>query len=316
MGSIPTGSIKDELFFFGYPKGALNIDNFETRIATYQKRDVIITDMLKSKQPKIGLALGSGGARGLASIGVIKVLEENNIPIDFIAGSSFGAVVGGAYAAMKNIKKIEGIALTTNWRQVLSLIDPSRHQGLLRGKKIKKFFESYIGKVHFKDLKIPFSVVATNLRTGEAVSINKGEVASAIRASISSPLLFRPLEQENKLLADGGLSLPVPVETVRKMGAELVIAVNLDGDFFSNNQNGTFGFYKIANNSIRILRYHLASYSAQGADLVVVPKVGGIGLDRFFVSRARKNIILSGEKAMKLLIPQLKKIIAQKTGVI
>lgn len=267
--------------------------------------------MIKFKRPKIGLVLGSGGPKGLAHIGVIKVLEENNIPIDFIAGSSIGAMVGGFYASMKDIKQIEKIAVDASWRLILSLIDPSFRQGLVGGEKLKKFIESCIGKVRFQDLKIPLSVIATDLKTGEAVSINKGEVASAIRASISFPLVFKPVKQDDRLLADGGLSLPVPVEIAKKMGAELVIAVNLDAGYFANNHNnGNFGFYKIANNSINLLRHHLASWNVKNADIVINPRLGDIHWNKFLDG---KDIILAGEEATRDTLPQLKELIYQKS---
>jgi len=269
--------------------------------------------MTEFKRPKIGLALGSGGPKGLAHIGVIKVLEENNIPTDFIAGSSIGALIGGFYSATKDIKQIEEIALSTNWRQVLSLIDPSLRQGLISGEKIKKFIENHIGKIKFQDLKIPLSVIATDLKTGETISISQGEMASAIRASISFPLVFKPVEREGRLLADGGLSLPVPVETVRKMGAELVIAVNLDADYFINGDNNktNLGFYKIANNSINLLRYHLAFCSVKDADIIIEPKLGGIMHWNKFLDG--KDIISAGEEITKKILPQLKESIYRKS---
>jgi len=264
--------------------------------------------MSETKRPKIGLALGSGGAKGLAHIGVIKVLEENNIPIRFIAGSSIGALIGGFYSATKDIKHVEKIALSTNWRKLLSLIDPSLRQGLISGEKLKKFIENQIGKIKFQDLKIPLSVIATDLKTGETISINQGEVASAIRASISIPLVFKPVDREGRLLADGGLSLPVPVEIARKMGAELVIAVNLDANYFTNKDNNktNLGFYKIANNSINLLRYHLAFWNVKDADIIVEPKLGSVHWNKFLDG---KNIILAGESAMKKKLPELKKLI-------
>jgi len=267
------------------------------------------------KRPKIGLALGSGGAKGLAHIGVIKVLEKNNIPIDFVAGSSIGALIGGFYSATKDIRRIEEIALSTNWRQVLSLIDPSLRRGLIKGEKIKKFIEAHIGKVKFQGLKIPLSVIATDLKTGEIIPISQGEVASAIRASISFPLIFKPVEREGRLLADGGLSLPVPVEIVSKMGAGLVIAVNLDADYFTNRGNNktNLGFYEIASNSINLLCYHLARWNTKDADIVVEPKLniktGIVHWDKFLDGR---DIILAGESAMKKKLPQLQELIYQK----
>ena len=264
--------------------------------------------MTESKMPKIGLALGSGGPKGLAHIGVIKVLEDNNIPIDFIAGSSIGAMVGGFYAVTKDVKQMEKIVLGTSWKLILSLIDPSLRQGLVGGKKVKNFIESHIDKIHFKDLKIPLSVVTTDLKSGEAIVINENEVALAIRASISFPLVLKPIEREGKLLADGGLSLPVPVDIVRKMGAKLVIAVNLDANYFinGNNKNINFGFYRIANNSINILRYHLASWNIQNADVVITPKLGSIHWNKFLDG---KDIILAGEEAMKERLNQLQELI-------
>jgi len=273
--------------------------------------------MTKSRQLRIGLALGSGGAKGLAHIGVIKVLEKNNIPIDFIAGSSIGALIGGFYSATKDIKQVEEIVLSTNWRQLLSLIDPSLRRGLIKGEKIKKFIEAHIGKVKFQDLKIPLSVIATDLRTGEIIPINQGEVASAIRASISFPLIFKPVEREGRLLTDGGLSLSIPVEVVNKMGAGLVIAVNLDADYFTNKGNNKtdLGFYEIAINSINLLCHHLARWNVKNADIIVEPKlnvkkVGIVYWNKFLDGR---DIILAGELAMKKKLPQLQKLIYQKS---
>ena len=261
------------------------------------------------KRPRIGLALGSGGPKGLAHIGVIKVLEKNGIPIDFIAGSSFGALVGGFYAATQDIKKIEDISPTTNWRQILTLIDPSLRQGIVSGKKIEEFIENYVDEMRFQELKIPLSVVATDLKNGRAVCINKDKVASAIRASISTPLVFKPVEREGKLLVDGGLSVPVPVDIVRKMGADIVIAVNLDADYFANgnnDKNTNFGFYKIGNSSINLLRHHLASWNVKNADIVIAPQTGDIHWNKFLTDG--KDIVSAGEKAMNEKLFQLREL--------
>ncbi len=258
---------------------------------------------MNDKKPKIGLALGGGGARGLAHIGVIKVLEENNIPIDFIAGSSAGAMIGAFYAYSKNIKKVEKVALSTDWRKALSLVDPSMHQGILGGDKVKKFIEDFIGEVSFDNLKIPLSVVATNLKTGNPEIIKKGNVASSLRASISLPIIFKPVKLKGKFLTDGGLSMPIPAEAVRNMGADFVIAVNLDADNHINGKNNDFGFYKIANISINILRYHLANSNIKNADFVISPKVGKFGIGQFLDA---KKIIKEGVVAAKKDIKKLK----------
>lgn len=266
--------------------------------------------MEKSKRPQIGLALGSGGARGLAHIGVIKVLEENNIPIDFIAGSSIGAMVGGFYAAGLSVDKIEKIALSTDWRKVFStLFEPSFKKGLIGGEKVKLFIENHIDGKNFKDCKIPFVTVATDLKTGEVVLLNKGEMAQAIRASVSIPLIFKPVEMGGRILADGGLSAPVPSEIARHMGADIVIAVNLDKHY--HNETWKPGWYDIANDSLNILRHHLALSNASTADIVI--NVGAGKNNYWYQFTNGQDKILTGEKAAKEILPRLQEIIYQKS---
>ena len=265
--------------------------------------------MVESKRPKIGLALGSGGSRGLAHIGVIKILEENNIPIDFIAGSSIGAMVGGFYAAGLSIKEIEEIALSTNWRRVFSvLFDPHLKQGLIGGEKLKTFIENYINGKKFEDCKVPFVTVATDLKTGEVVVLNKGEMAQAIRTSISIPLVFKPAEINGRMLVDGGLSAPVPVEIVRGMGADIIIAVNLDKHYCDEEWKP--GWYNIANDSLNILRHHLALSNVANADIVIDINVGK---NYWYQFTNGQDKILTGEKAAKEVLPQLKELIYQKS---
>ena len=265
--------------------------------------------MAKSKRPKIGLALGSGGSRGLAHIGVIKALEENNIPIDFIAGSSIGAMVGGFYAARLSIKKMEEISLETNWRRMFSLVDPHLKQGLISGEKVKTFIEGYVDGKKIEDCKIPFVAVATDLKTGEIVILNKGEMAQAIRASISIPLVFKPVEIDGKTLADGGLSAPVPVEIVQGMGADIIIAINLDKHY--HDEEWKPGWYDIANGSLNILRHHLALSNVASADMVINIDVGKNNYWYQFINGQDK--ILTGEKATKEILPRLQEIINQKS---
>jgi len=262
-----------------------------------------------TKQPKVGLALGSGGPRGLAHIGVIKALEENNIPIDFIAGCSIGAMVGGLYALTKDISWIEKMALETDWRRIVSLLaEPAfLSGGLVGGEKIEKFILEQTGRKKFEDLKIPFIAVATDINTGKEVRIKKGSLAKAIRISSSVPLVFKPAKWEDKLLVDGGLSNPVPCDVVKRMGADIVIAVNLDAYFSKNGagvRNNKLRIYEIANQTINVLRYHLAKYSLQDADVIITPKVGRISWAKFVEGR---GIIKKGEIEAQLDMPKIKK---------
>lgn len=261
--------------------------------------------MIKMKKPKIGLALGSGGARGLAHIGIIKALEEANIPIDFIAASSIGAMVGGFYAAGLSIREIEEIALSTSWRRVVSvLFEPRLRQGLIGGEKVKTFIDGYINGKEFKDCRIPFVAVATNLKTGESVILDKGRITPAIRASISIPLIFKPVEIEGKILADGGLSAPVPVEIVRNMGADIVIAVNLDKHYYDEKWKP--GWYDIANDSLNILRHHLALLNIADADIIIDVNVRNGNWYKFVNGQDR---ISAGEEAVKEKLSKLRELI-------
>ena len=175
-------------------------------------------DLFKKRRPKIGLALGSGAARGLAHIGIIKALKEKNIPIDMIAGSSMGALVGACYARSGEITDLEEIVLRMDWKQLARLADPNLallFKGVIHGKKVKEILRTLIGDVEFKDLKIPLAVVATDVSTGEEMIIKEGSVIEAVRASVSIPAIFMPVKLNNRFLMDGGIVNPVPVNVVK-----------------------------------------------------------------------------------------------------
>ena len=251
---------------------------------------------------KIGLALGSGGARGFAHIGVLKVLEENNIKIDYIAGSSIGAIVGALYASGKTVKDLVELVESTDWKRLVSLLDPHLTTGLLHGEKIQHFFEEYIGDLDFSDLKIPFASVATDYHNGDAVVFRSGKVSPAIRASMSVPLAFKPFEYEDKLLLDGGMSVPVPVDIVREMGADVVLAINLDGSYFSEVEK-KLNFAEIAYRSFNMYQYNLSKQLVQRADVIVTPKVGHILWYKFI---SGKETLTAGEDAMRSQMHLLK----------
>ena len=185
---------------------------------------------LTKKKRKIGLALGSGAAKGLAHIGVIKELENRGISIDVISGSSIGALIGACYAIKGSIKEIEALILGINWKRLAQLLDPNIvlfSKGAIYGKKIKELLRTIIGGVEFKDLKIPLSVVTTDAETGEEVILDKGSVLNAVRASISIPGIFTPVKLENRYLMDGGIINPVPVSVIKRMGSDFSIACNV-----------------------------------------------------------------------------------------
>jgi NTE family protein len=183
------------------------------------------------KRRTIGLALGGGGARGCAHVGVIKALAEANIPIDFIAGTSIGSFVGGVYSA-GDIKALEEFLLKIEWKDVVKYLDPVMpKRGLFEGAKFRKIIDQLIPKSDFKYARVPYIAVATDLLTGKEVRIKSGNIADAIRASIAIPGIFTPFKKRNQYLVDGGVINPLPVSVVRDMGADIVIAVDLNHSF-------------------------------------------------------------------------------------
>jgi len=179
---------------------------------------------------KLGLALGSGSARGWAHIGVIRALIEADIRIDYVAGTSIGALVGAIYAS-GNIESLEEIVLQLDWKQIASFLDVViPKSGLIDGNRISEFIRTHVGAKNIEDLPLPFCAVSTDLITGNEVVIKDGDIIEAVRASISVPGIFTPVRKGDMILIDGSLVNPVPVSVVREMGADLVIAVDLNHD--------------------------------------------------------------------------------------
>lgn len=177
---------------------------------------------------KIGLALGGGAARGWAHIGVIEALEDAGIVPDFVAGTSIGALVGSVYAA-GGLEQFKASVLGLDRKKVLSMLDVVFPKcGLLDGKKVTDFFKSFISGRDFSELKVPFGAMATDLQTSEEIWLLSGNVSKAVRASIAVPGLFTPVMISERLLVDGGLVNPLPVNMVREMGADVVIGVDLN----------------------------------------------------------------------------------------
>lgn len=262
---------------------------------------------MSSQKPRIGLALGSGGPRGLAHIGVIKVLEENKIPIDVIVGSSIGAVIGAFYAVGFSISQIEKIFSNVDRRQIFSLLfDPQfRYGGLIAGRKVENFLKEYFGNKKIEECLIPFAAVATDLKTGQPVVFNQGPLVLALRASIAIPLIFKPVIKDNQILVDGGLSLPVPAQLAKEMGADIVIAVNLDN--YKYEEKEKLSFYSVANFSLDILRYHLALNNVKTADFVV--NVNFSEDPSFYEFTNVKDKITQGQKAVLQILPQIQKLL-------
>lgn len=262
---------------------------------------------------KIGLALSSGGARSLAYIGIIKTLEKYHIPIDFIAGSSGGALMGGFYAKDKGIGKLEKITKQMGVRDFLwAFSDPRFNSGVLKGEKVVKFLEKYLGEAKIENTKIPFKAVATDLISGKPYIFETGLLSQAIRASCSLPFLFQPLKFEDKLLIDGGASIPVPVEVVKKMGADIVIAVNLYAiPKITAQKAQPMGIIDIMRSSANLVLHYLADEQAQKADIVINPQVPITSFTMIDFIRPN-NFVKIGEEATEQAMPAIKKLMEVK----
>lgn len=184
---------------------------------------------LTPRKPVIGLALGSGSARGWAHFGVLRALQEAGIRPDIVCGSSIGALVGASYAAGE-MERFEEWVLSLGVRKVFGFMDFNIAGGMLKGEKLIEFWRNHFVDSALEDLAIPFAAVATDLHSGAEVWLRKGSISEAVRASIALPGLFTPVYREGRLLVDGGIVNPVPASLARAMGADIVIAVDLNAD--------------------------------------------------------------------------------------
>lgn len=177
---------------------------------------------------KLGIALGSGASRGWAHIGVLNALDEAEISVDFVSGTSIGSVVGAVYSIGDN-KEFEKFARNIDWKSIVSFIDITfPGSGLIQGKRVFRMLSEYYKDIKIEDLSIPYCAVAADVLTGEEVRFNSGKVADAVRASVAIPGVFTPFKYRGRILVDGGIVNPVPVNIVREMGADVVIAVDLN----------------------------------------------------------------------------------------
>jgi len=265
---------------------------------------------------KIGLALGSGAARGLAHVGVLKVLEKAEIPVHLIAGTSAGALVGALYARGKSAAEIESLLLEyVDWKKLPRLLDITLPRtGFIAGRRLMNIVKQVIGgDIDFADLNIPLACVATDIDTGEEIILKQGSVAEAVRASISIPGIFTVANYGEHHLVDGSLTTPVPVNLAREMGADYVIAVNVlpERPLYRIKEKAESppvrGVFNVLLQSINIATHQYIENCLRGADVVVAPDVGHIGVSEF--TRARE-LFLAGEAAALAAIEDIRRKLA------
>ncbi len=270
------------------------------------------------RRPFVGLALSGGGARGLAHIGVLKVLERAGIPIDCVAGTSMGGIIGAFFAAGFPAKEIEDEALKmTHLRNLLKLVDlrPPRH-GLMSGEGLHKYLSEKLGdKLSFDALNVPLALVAVDLISGKEVTLRKGPLVEAVRATSAFPAVFEPVEIDHYRLADGGILNNLPVDVAREMGAEVVIAVNVGLDFYDIEQvdaPSTSVASRIALNAIRaqslateeLIRYRLKKARPE---IVLHPHIAS-DISTFGGFSRAAEIIDAGEAAARKGIAKIRRL--------
>lgn len=257
--------------------------------------------------PRIGLALGGGAARGFAHVGVIQVLEEAGIRPTLVTGTSAGSLVAAIYASGKNGKQLQRVAETMEEATIADWTLPLFTRGMLRGDALARYVNEQVGSRLIEDMALPLGIVATDLNSGQSVLFQKGDTGTAVRASSAVPAVFQPVKISGRDYVDGGLVSPVPVRAARKMGAELVIAV----DISSAPEGGvTAGTLDVLLQTFTIMGNSINGFELKDADIVVRPLLVGVSSADF---SARKRSIDAGRQAMLQLLPQLRAAIAAKS---
>jgi NTE family protein len=271
--------------------------------------------------------LSGGGVRGLAHIGVLKVLEREQIPIDLLAGTSMGGLVAAAYAAGLSPEEIEEEALRlSNPRRLITFIDRARdRRGLIKGKRITEYLAKRLGAVDFDELRLPLSLLAVDLNEGESVVLREGQLMEAVRATIALPGVFTPVERGDQLLVDGGLLNNLPVDVVREMGADIVIGVDVATSakvvalFTERMHNrrlvpdGLVNTLEVMWRSVAIMREEISNRCLENAkpDLLIQPSISHLVTTLTGFSRAAE-VIEAGEQAMEDELPRLRETLERR----
>jgi NTE family protein len=252
------------------------------------------------KPPIIGLVLGGGAARGFAHIGVIQALEEAGIRPDLVVGTSAGSVVAALYASGKNGKDLQKVAESMEEASFSDWRLPFFRPGVLKGEALARFISGQVGGRQIQDLPMSLGVVATDLDSGRAVLFQRGDAASAVRASSAIPALFQPVLIAGREYVDGGLVAPVPVQFARQMGAQVVIAVDISSAPQVNAASDTF---QILMQTFSIMGKSISAFELREADVVVKPSLTGLSSASF---ASRTQAISAGHQAMMLWVDKLR----------
>ncbi|HLO04948.1 MAG TPA: patatin-like phospholipase family protein [Symbiobacteriaceae bacterium] len=253
---------------------------------------------------KVGLALGGGFARGMAHVGVLQALEQHAIPIDLVAGTSAGSLVGAMYCAGLDPWQMEQHVDKINWRSLVRL--RLRRDGLLDAEGLERWILSMVGDLTFPELRMPFTVTATDLQAGTEVLLREGRVAQAVRASCAFPGIFLPVKLGEQTLVDGGLINPVPTRICREMGADLVIGVELGRS--AGEQVAPRNLIHIVLGALSLVQRPLVASTLAEGDVVIQPELGSFSI--WELERARE-MIAEGRRAAEEAIPEILALMAR-----
>ncbi len=254
--------------------------------------------------PRVALVLGGGAARGFAHIGVIRILEQERIPINMIVGTSVGSLIGAIYAATPDSLDLEITAFQLERDDLLDYSILTFKKGLIVGERLERFVSQKVSVSQIEDLKIPFAAVATDIRTGERVILNRGPLARAVRASCALPGIFQPVEMNGKLLVDGGVLESLPVPTAKTLGGDLTIAVDVGaraGDIQATDA------ITVILQALNIAGAEMRRRHAEEADVLIHPDVSGVGTFDF---GQKEHCLKSGIAAAHAALPRISQVLA------
>ncbi|MBA4343216.1 MAG: esterase [Methylibium sp.] len=257
------------------------------------------------RPPLIGLALGGGAARGFAHIGVIQVLEEQGIKVDFLTGTSAGSLVAALYASGMNGRELASLAENMDEGAITDWSFPGR--GLIRGEALARYVREKTGGRLIEQMPLPLGIVATDLSDGSGVLFRSGDTGAAVRASSAVPAVFQPVKIGAREFVDGGLVAPVPVRYARQMGADLVIAVDISSPPADKSPGDAM---RMLLQTFAIMGRSINHFELREADVVMRPQLNGVGSADF---TARRRAIQAGREAAIALLPALRERILAKT---
>ncbi len=256
---------------------------------------------------KVALVLSGGSAYGFAHIGVLKVLAKNNIPIDIIAGTSMGSLIGGIYSAGINFEQMEEVIKKFSRKHIVD-INPFflTDTGLLYGKKVTKFLTKLVGDKQIEDCNTKFCAIASDLKTGQKYVFERGLLVDAIRASISIPGIFKPVKYNNMCLVDGGMSDNIPVEDARRLGADKVITIDVGSYYTIQNKLKTA--FDVLVTSLNLLSANFVALTKDKGDIYIKIDQPGVSIYKFTSEDALRSIEY-GERYAEEALPQIKEML-------